>query len=65
MPVVKCNHNPVRPFEIILQILDLGHFQCSVSLWQKKIFTEKQSLNAISIKGTEYIEKEQLLIRTY
>lgn len=63
MPVVKCNHNPVRPFEIILQILDLGHFQCSVLA--KKICKEKQSLNTISIKRTEYIEKEQLLIRTY
>lgn len=36
MLVVKCNHNLIRPFEIILQILDLGHFQCPVSLWQKK-----------------------------
>lgn len=68
MPVVKCNHNQIRPFEIILEILDLGHFQCLASLWQKKkIFKEKQSFNAISIDRTEYIKKKkkQLLIRTY
>lgn len=65
MPVVKCNHNLVRPFEIILEILDLGHFQCLASLWKKKILKEKQSFNVISVDRTEYIEKKQLLIRTY
>lgn len=65
MPVVKCNHNLVRPFEIILEILDLGHFQCLASLREKKILKEKQSFNVISVDRTEHIEKKQLLIRTY
>lgn len=61
MPVIKCNHNLIRPFEIILEILDLGHFQCLASLWQKnkKIFKEKQSFNATSIDRMEYIKKKK------
>lgn len=53
MSVVKCNPNLITPFEIILQIFDLGYFLHLVFKQKKKIIKEKQSFNAISINRTE------------
>lgn len=44
------------------QILDLGHFQCPVSVWQTKSLRKNNLLKQLTEK---YIKKEQLLIRTY